>query len=911
MSDNFHELTVEARPEDLPRIRTFVEEVLAKTPLSEKSMREARLAVDEACANIIEHAYAGRRGTITVEVTIRGGAVAITLRDHGRPFDPQAVGTPDLTRYIKTGKKGGFGLFLIHKIMDEVRYSRAGDSNVLTLVKRFAPAVGGRLALLRGRLQVRSLRFRFFAQASFFLALLVVVIALAMWVRAGATAWRETLARGVALATGLRPHAADLLLHPQAFGPKQTQLIAASKSAAARSPITRLVIADSAGTVWAASDEDLILTHFDAPFHAIQLRSEPDGSLGSLPAGSAGRTAAGGNYVLALPVVTPGPAVAKRARLGTIYVTVPAAAVEKYVVGARRAVLVMAAFALSAGMGVVAFLVGLVVKPIQRLTEGVRAIGSGEEREIEEAGLEELDAIARVVSEAMAQVRDAQRGHAEQERLLEEVEIAKSIQQSLLPNALPEMAGFEIGTLYQAAKEVGGDYYDFVRVGEDAWGLAVADVSGKGVPASMVMMMIRTALRLEARGERSAAEVLERLNRFVTADMHKGMFVTMFYVVLDSRERLLSYASAGHNPLILFRAGTQETYFLKPSGFPVGVDLPDESLFERTMAVEKVGLEQGDLLVAYTDGITEAMNAQREQFGTPRLLQAIKRHAHYSPQEFCLQIERELAEFTGDVPQSDDMTLVAIKERLSATDMKVEARQRLLDLVEVEGVPVAEACRQLGVSPSTYYRYRRLRRAVGPEGLRDRRRRAQPVRLSNEQEEVLLRLVGENPDWGARRLGEALSGALGQDIKRARVLASLKRRKLNSREARRALAGLPPVEPKAQRPPRKRVRRRAAPPVDAGSEAEVVGIGDGGIGDGGIGDGGDAGSVDPGGGNPGGDGVTADTTADSVAANAAEEAAAANTAVPAAPCPEWVTDPESDDSQDQIEDDHELDRTGT
>jgi serine phosphatase RsbU (regulator of sigma subunit)/anti-sigma regulatory factor (Ser/Thr protein kinase)/transposase len=800
MTPRQHELTVEARPDDLPGVRTFVEEALQQSPLSEKARREARLAVDEACANIIEHAYAGRRGSITVEVAISGGSATITLRDHGRPFDPEAVGSPDLSRYVKTGKKGGFGLFLIHKIMDEVRYARAGDVNTLTLVKRFAPVQTGLMDRLKSRLHARSLRVRFSAQASLLLTLLILVGSSVMLVRVGNMTRREILTRGAALASGLRPHAADLLLNPQAFGPKQTQLIAAAKSAAARGPITRLVIVDSTGTVWAASDEDLILTALSPPRSPIQLPPDTQG----VELAVAGRAAPGADYVLALPVMSPGPRSAARSRLGTIYVTVPAAQVEKRVLSARRAVVVIAGVLLVAGLAAVTFLVGLVVKPIQRLTEGVRAIGAGQERELDDAGLEELDAIAHVVTEAMSQVRDAQKSQADQDRLQEEVEIAKSIQQSLLPSTLPEMAGFEIGTLYQAAKKVGGDYYDFVRVGDETWGLAVADVSGKGVPASMVMMMIRTALRLEARGQHSAAEVLERVNRFVTADMHKGMFVTMFYVVLDSRERQLSYASAGHNPLILYRAATKETYFLKPSGFPVGIDLPDESLFGRSMSVEKVALEQGDLLVAYTDGITEAMNSQMEQFGNARFLDAIKRHAHCDPEEFCLQIQREMADFTGDTPQNDDMTLVAIKERLSATEMKVEARERLLDLVEVEGVPVAEACQRVGVSPTTYYRYRRLRLTAGREGLRDRRKRIQPARLSNEQEDVLIQLVREDPDRGARRLALAMSEALKQEIHRGRVLESLRRRKLNSRETRRAFAGWPAPAP---RPPRRRKRR--------------------------------------------------------------------------------------------------------
>jgi hypothetical protein len=181
--------------------------------------------------------------------------------------------------------------------------------------------------------------------------------------------------------------------------------------------------------------------------------------------------------------------------------------------------------------------------------------------------------------------------------------------------------------------------------------------------------------------------------------------------------------------------------------------------------------------------------------------------------------------------------------------------------------------------------------------LRDRRKRAQPVRLSNEQEDVLLRLVRENPEWGARRLGEALSQTLSQDIKRARVLASLKRRKLNSRAARRQLAGLPPVEPKSARPARKRIRRRAAPPALDPSEAVLAetaipaeSIADVTVADEAVA--GDAGEA--------------------VAGDVAGQGATAEESTAAVTWPGWVSGPEGDDKQDQIEtEDEELDRTGS
>ena len=120
------------------------------------------------------------------------------------------------------------------------------------------------------------------------------------------------------------------------------------------------------------------------------------------------------------------------------------------------------------------------------------------------------------------------------------------------------------------------------EVDKDTLGIAVADVSGKGVPGSLVMAMIRQTLRTESRGLKDAAEVLSRVNSFVVDDIKKGMFVTVFYLIIDTKTRSLNYASAGHNPMILYRASTKQTYYLNPKGFPIGVQLPEKDFFKKS-----------------------------------------------------------------------------------------------------------------------------------------------------------------------------------------------------------------------------------------------------------------------------------------------------------------------------------------
>jgi len=261
----------------------------------------------------------------------------------------------------------------------------------------------------------------------------------------------------------------------------------------------------------------------------------------------------------------------------------------------------------------------------------------------------------------------------------------------------------------------------------------------------------------------------------------------MFYVVLDSVNRVVTYASAGHNPMILYRGESDATYFLKPKGIPVGINVPDEELFRKTISVEKLTLRQDDMLVIYTDGITEAMNPDREQFGDARLLSTIKRHGHLTSQEFVEALNLEIQEFTGGAAQNDDITLVAIKEKVPVEEKLEENRRELFRLIEQEGMPVSEACAKLQVAPSTYYRYkRRVETLGGEEGLKQSRPQAPLARASLEEEAAIVEIVQAEPTLGAKRICELLKGAnrCRPDLSEKAVYETLRRRRLNTKEKR-------------------------------------------------------------------------------------------------------------------------------
>ena len=205
----------------------------------------------------------------------------------------------------------------------------------------------------------------------------------------------------------------------------------------------------------------------------------------------------------------------------------------------------------------------------------------------------------------------------EQERLQRELKIAHEIQQRLLPDHCPVIPGFEIGAYGAAATEVGGDYYDFFEVDDDHLGIVIADVSGKGVHAALVVAMMRSAFRMQARQNLDVKEVLQNVNEFLGKDLPQEMFITCIYGILEVSTRRFTWARAGHEPLIVAHPD-DSTDVIAPAGFALGIlGSPD---FDQLLEVDTVTLQSGDRILLFTDGLTEAMNSSGEEFGMQRIL---------------------------------------------------------------------------------------------------------------------------------------------------------------------------------------------------------------------------------------------------------------------------------------------------
>jgi serine phosphatase RsbU (regulator of sigma subunit) len=252
-------------------------------------------------------------------------------------------------------------------------------------------------------------------------------------------------------------------------------------------------------------------------------------------------------------------------------------------------------------------------------------------------------------------VRQQQQQAQERERIEQELRVARLIQQTLLPKRVPEIAGWDVADFYQPAREVGGDFYDFLEFEDGHLGIIVGDVTDKGVPAALVMATTRTMLRASAQRLDSPGKVLRQVNDVLVPDIPPNMFVTCLYAILDPRSGRLRYANAGQDlPYQRHKGRPGDTSELRATGMPLGL-MPGMAYEEK-----EAMLEAGDSILFYTDGLVEAHDPHREMFGIPRLQGFIGAHPGGAPMiDFLLE---ELARFVGDSwEQEDDITLVTLQ----------------------------------------------------------------------------------------------------------------------------------------------------------------------------------------------------------------------------------------------------------
>ena len=331
---------------------------------------------------------------------------------------------------------------------------------------------------------------------------------------------------------------------------------------------------------------------------------------------------------------------------------------------------------------IVALVMGLalarsITSSIHELSMGTDRVRQGDfTHRIRIQARDQLGELAGSFNQMTASIENLLLTAAEKKRLEEELRIARQIQMSLLPRGTLDIPGLTVTALCVPAREVGGDYYDFFRLPQNRLGILIADVSGKGTSAALYMAELKGLVLSLSQIYFSPRQLLIEVNRIISENLDSRSFITMTYAVLDLARGQMTYARAGHTPMIHFAAGQTApaaARVLTPSGMVVGLRIDGAAeKFEALLEEDTIELGLGDVIVLYTDGITEAMNLESDLFGDARLGGIVEEHGHLESGELRERILREIEAFVGGADQHDDMTMILLKiEAVAAAKVAV------------------------------------------------------------------------------------------------------------------------------------------------------------------------------------------------------------------------------------------------
>jgi len=286
-------------------------------------------------------------------------------------------------------------------------------------------------------------------------------------------------------------------------------------------------------------------------------------------------------------------------------------------------------------------------------------------RDCEESGFSRNDfAVFRSVAEQSSFAIGNARVHREanEKRAIEgDLRNAREVQRVLLPQGDPQIRGFRVNGMNVPARIISGDYYDYIDLGDGRLGVVVADVSGKGVSAGLLMAMCRSLIRAVSQKNDSPATVLAKVNRYLFPDIREDMFISLIYGVLDADRGSFTFARAGHDPALVYRKVDGVVESLRPKGMALGIDEGD--VFERVTKDEVVELNSGDCVLLFTDGVKEALDAEGEEFGMDKLSDVFRTAARLGAEVAVKRVEEAVGRHAGDGPQMDDITIVVIERR--------------------------------------------------------------------------------------------------------------------------------------------------------------------------------------------------------------------------------------------------------
>ncbi|MCK4371510.1 MAG: SpoIIE family protein phosphatase, partial [candidate division Zixibacteria bacterium] len=627
----------------LSSVQRTVRESCVTAGLARKEVSAVLLATEEAATNIIRHAYLYEKGVLRLRIVVYKKLIAISLIDFGRSFQPEGKGTVDLEKLIESGRKGGLGFYMIQKIMDSVEYISSAGRNELRMIKRIKTRSRDSHPFLRRMLTLR-VKFSFWT----FLIMAVIIAGAFYYIdRRTSQQLHDRLDETVfALTKTITDQAAGHMLRSRSATEFDELVLSYTR---ANPELQQVVLVNADGIVIAHSDD---IRNIRKPFQRPE-------QVVDVVVGQPYRYFSDGLRLsyLVQPIEW------GSRQLGSTHIIYSTEPISEPLRQARYRVIQLTLMLLLFGALGVYMLSNYFVRPIVQITRRVRRFTSGDlESELPLEGAEEFFEISRAFNEMMTRLRQDRENIVAREKMAKEIELASQIQQTLMPRRLPDIPGLELDAFYRAASIVGGDLYDVFEIAPGRYCLVVADVSGKGVPASLVMSMLRTVIQISSVGAASAADTLVRVNDYLCNNMPAGMFITVMLVIYDTALGQMDIVSAGHNPMLYYSAGSGRMNRINPGGMPLGLPVSLDGSFEDHLEQVSIKLEDGDGFFIYTDGLTEAADPHGRQFGLDRLAELLSNRfslgARPELNSLSEEVVGEIDDFAGFTKQTDDMTFI-------------------------------------------------------------------------------------------------------------------------------------------------------------------------------------------------------------------------------------------------------------
>ena len=250
---------------------------------------------------------------------------------------------------------------------------------------------------------------------------------------------------------------------------------------------------------------------------------------------------------------------------------------------------------------------------------------------------------------------------AQEDRIKQELQIARQVQQSFLPAARPDVAGFDIAAICKPAYETGGDYFDFISLSDDRLAITIGDVSGKGIQAAFYMTFIKGVLHALCNDFSSPAKILSKTNKLFRRNANKSTFISLIFGVLDTKKACFRFSRAGHNPVLFYKNDEGKLYPYQPSGLAIG--MANEELFDKHITEDEIALKTGDILILFTDGVVETISKTNKLYGDHRLHNLIMKYNSFTSLDLIRRMEEDLKKFGDKHEQHDDLTMIVIKKK--------------------------------------------------------------------------------------------------------------------------------------------------------------------------------------------------------------------------------------------------------